>query len=220
MDIIYYKEKKGRKMIYELSNPVAKTLLNHLRDIRTDALRFRNIVGELARLLAYEALRDSEVEKREIQTWQEKRSFDFIKEEDLLFVTILRAGLPMIEAVSALFPKASSGFLAMRRDEKTHQSVLYYDRVPDCEGKTVVLVDPMVATGGSLCDAVAVINNKSPKKIISLNIVGAPEGLEIIKQKHPELDLYIVQIDEKLNDDKFILPGLGDAGDRAYNTVE
>ena len=207
-------------MIHELSNPVAKTLLNHLRETKTDALRFRHIVHELARLLAYEALASEPLKQCEIDTWQGKDSFDFIKEEDLIFVTILRAGLPMIESVTALFPKASSGFLAMKRDEKTHQSVLYYDRIPECKDKIVIIVDPMVATGGSLCDAIAIIKVKSPKKIISLNLIGSPEGLAVLEQKHPDIEMYIAQVDEKLNEHMFIMPGLGDAGDRSYNTPE
>ncbi len=207
-------------MIQELSNPVIKTLVNHLRESKTDALRFRHIVQELARLLAYEALKSEALEACEIETWQGEQTFDFMKEEDLLFVTVLRAGLPMIESLTALFPKASSGFLAMKRDEKTHQSVLYYDRIPESEGKTVIIVDPMVATGGSLCDAIAVIKAKAPKKIISLNIIGSPEGLAVLEQKHPDIEIYIAQIDEKLNAQMFIMPGLGDAGDRAYNTPE
>jgi len=207
-------------MIHKLSNPVIKTLVNHLRETQTDALRFRHIVQELARLLAYEALNDEALEDQMITTWQGEQRFDFIKEEDLLFVTILRAGLPMIESVTALFPKASSGFLAIKRDEKTHQSVLYYDRIPECKGKTVIIVDPMVATGGSLCDAIAVIKSKSPKKIISLNIIGSPEGLAVLEQKHTDVEMYIAQVDEKLNEQMFIMPGLGDAGDRAYNTPE
>ena len=207
-------------MIYELSNPVVKTLLNHLREKKTDALRFRHIVQELTRLLAYEALKDEALQDQTIHTWKGEESFGFIKEEDLLFVTILRAGLPMIESATALFPRASSGFLAMKRDENTHQSVLYYDRIPECHGKTVILVDPMVATGGSLCDAISVIKAKKPKNIISLNLIGSPEGIKILEQKHPNIDIYIAQIDEKLNENMFILPGLGDAGDRAYNTQQ
>lgn len=207
-------------MIHELSNPVAKTLLNHLRETKTDALRFRHIVQELARFLAYEALASEPLQQYEIDSWQGKDSFAFIKEEDLIFVTILRAGLPMIESVTALFPKASSGFLAMKRDENTHQSILYYDRIPECQNKTVIIVDPMVATAGSLCDAISVIQAKSPKKIISLNIIGSPEGMAILEQKHPDIELFIVQIDEKLNKHMFIIPGLGDAGDRSYNTIE
>lgn len=207
-------------MIHELSNPVVKTLLNHLRETKTDALRFRHIVQELSRLLAYEAFKDEPLEDQTITTWQGEKTFNFIKEEDLIFVTILRAGLPMIESVTALFPQSSSGFLAMKRDEKTHQSVLYYDRIPECKGKTVILVDPMVATAGSLCDAISVIRSKTPKKIISLNIIGSPEGIAILEQKHSDIDIYIAHIDEKLNENMFILPGLGDAGDRSYNTEE
>ena len=207
-------------MIHELSNPVAKTLLNHLRETKTDALRFRHIIHELARLLVYEALKTQTLEEQTITTWQGEQSFGFIKEEDLIFVTILRAGLPMIESVTALFPKASSGFLAMKRDEKTHQSILYYDRIPECKGKTVIIVDPMVATAGSLCDAISLIQTKSPKKIISLNVIGSPEGMAILEQKHPNVEVFIAQIDEKLNEYKFIIPGLGDAGDRSYNTIE
>lgn len=207
-------------MIHELSNPIVTTLLNHLRETKTDALRFRHIIHELTRLLAYEALKTETLEDKAITTWQGEQSFGFIKEEELLFVTILRAGLPMIESATSLFPDASSGFLAMKRDEKTHQSILYYDRVPDCTNKTVILVDPMVATGGSLCDAISVIETKSPKKIISLNIIGSPEGMAVLEQKHPDVDTYIAKIDEKLNENMFIVPGLGDAGDRSYNTQE
>lgn len=207
-------------MIYELSNPVVKTLVNHLRETQTDALRFRHIVQEISRLLAYEALKNDKLDEQIISTWQGEQSFGFIKEEDIIFVTILRAGLPMIESVTALFPKASSGFLAMKRDESTHQSILYYDRIPECKDKTVIVVDPMVATGGSLCDAISVIKSKSPQKIISLNIIGSPEGMTIIEQKHPDIELFIAQIDEKLNEHMFIVPGLGDAGDRSYNTIK
>ena len=207
-------------MIHELSNPVAKTLLNHLRETKTDALRFRHIVQELARLLVYEALKNQTLDDKTISTWQGEQKFGFIKEEDIIFVTILRAGLPMIESVSSLLPKASSGFLAMKRDEKTHQSILYYDRIPECKDKTVIIVDPMVATGGSLCDAISVIQTKSPKKIISLNIIGSPEGMAVLEQKHSDVDVFIAQIDEKLDEHMFITPGLGDAGDRSYNTQE
>lgn len=206
-------------MIYELSNPVAKTLLNHLRKKQTDALRFRHIIQELARLLVYEALKTQPLEDQTIITWQGEEKFGFIKEEDIIFITILRAGLPMIESLTALLPGASSGFLAMKRDENTHQSILYYDRIPECKGKTVIILDPMVATAGSLCDAISVIKTKSPKKIISLNIIGSPEGMAILEQKHPNVEVFIAQIDEKLNEYKFIVPGLGDAGDRSYNTI-
>ncbi len=108
----------------------------------------------------------------------------------------------------------------MKRDENTHQSILYYDRIPECTGKTVIIVDPMVATAGSLCDAISVIEGKAPKKILSLNIIGSPEGMAVLERKHPNIDVYIAQIDKGLNEYKFIIPGLGDAGDRSYNTIE
>jgi uracil phosphoribosyltransferase len=207
-------------MIHELSNPIIKTLVNHLRETKTDALRFRHILQELTRLLSYEALKNETLVDQDIMTWQGEQSFQFIQEKELIFVTILRAGLPMIESISALFPDASSGFLAMKRDENTHQSILYYDRIPECKDKTVILLDPMVATAGSLSDAIAVVKTKTPKKIISLNIIGSPEGMNILDQKHPDIDIYIAQIDEKLDKNMFIIPGLGDAGDRSYNTFE
>lgn len=207
-------------MITELKHPILKTLINHLREVQTDALRFRNIVHEITRLMAYEALSSEPLIEKEIEIWHGKRVFEFIDEENLIFVSILRAGLPMIESIGALFPKASSGFLAMRRDEKTHQSVIYYDRIPECKGKTVILLDPMVATGGSLCDAISVIKHKEPSKIISLNLIGSPEGLDVVDQKHPDIHLFIAQIDEKLDSNMYIYPGLGDAGDRSYNTKD
>ena len=108
----------------------------------------------------------------------------------------------------------------MKRDETTHESVLYYDRLPDCKGKTILLVDPMVATGGSMKDAIELIKTKEPLEIMALNIIGSTEGLEAVKSTYPEVNIYIAQIDEKLNEDKYIIPGLGDAGDRAYNTPE
>ena len=205
-------------MIHELSNSLARTLLNQLRKTEIDALRFRHTIHELTRVLIYEALANEPLREEEIETWQGSSPFAFIDEEKLLFVTVLRAGLPMIEAATALLPGASSGFLAMQRDEKTHQPITLYDRIPDCRDKTILLLDPMVATGGTLCDAVALIEDKSPARIISLNLIGSPEGLDVVRRAYPDIDLYIVQIDEKLDDQMFILPGLGDAGDRSYNT--
>lgn len=207
-------------MVYEIQHPLVKTLVNRLRSTQTDALRFRHIVAELAKILVYEAFTPSQLTSKSIPTWQGEQTNGFIEEEGLVFVPILRAGLPMLEGVIEVFSDAQSGFLAIKRDETTHQSVLYYDRLPDCANKTVILLDPMVATGGSLCDALAVVKSKSPRKIISLNIIGSPEGLEVVKQKHADIDIFIAQIDERLDENMFIIPGLGDAGDRAYNTPE
>jgi len=206
-------------MIHQLSHPLAKSFLNHLRSSDTDALRFRHIVAELSRLLVYEAFETFSLKEKIIDTWQGEEQFCFIAEAEFVFVPILRAGLPMLEGIGAIFPAAPSGFLAMKRDEVTHQPTLYYDRVPDCRGKNVILLDPMVATGGSLCDAIRLIKQKSPRRIVSLNIIGSPEGLSVVEQKHPDIDLYIAQIDKSLDPEMFILPGLGDAGDRSFNTT-
>ena len=135
-------------------------------------------------------------------------------------MTVLRAGMPMLDSVMELLPEAHAGFLAMKRDETTHESVLYYDRLPNCKGKTILLVDPMVATGGSMIDALELIKTREPLEIIALNIIGSPEGLDVVSSAYPDVDIYIAQIDERLNDDKYIIPGLGDAGDRSYNTVD
>jgi uracil phosphoribosyltransferase len=207
-------------MTHQLTNPVTKTLITKLRDQRTDAFVFRHTIKEITKQLAYEALNNVETVKKDITTWQGQNSFDTLNESDLLVVTVLRAGLPMIESITDLLPDISAGFLAMKRDETTHESVLYYDRVPNCKGKTILLVDPMLATGGSMTDAIELLKTKEPSKIIGLNIIGSPEGIKNIEEKHPDVDIFISQIDEKLNNDKFIIPGLGDAGDRSYNTVE
>ena len=207
-------------MVYELSHPLARSLVNRLRDMSCDALCFRNIVAELSRLLAYEAFKKVELTPKTVMTWQGEERYGILSGEDLVLVPILRAGMPMLESLMGLFPEAAAGFLAMRRDETTHEAVLYYDRVPDCEGKCVVLLDPMVATGGSLIDAMQLLKGRGARQITSLNIIGAPEGLNLIARKFPQLDIYIAKIDEGLNENKYIVPGLGDAGDREYNTFE
>jgi uracil phosphoribosyltransferase len=207
-------------MIYELTNPVTKTLVTHLRDQRRDAIRFRHTVAELTKQLVYEALKDFVLIDKEIIPWQGSGIFSTIDEENIVVVTVLRAGMPMLDSVMELLPNAVAGFLAMKRDETTHESKLYYDRLPDCKDKNILLVDPMVATGGSMNDAIELIKGRKPKRIITLNIIGSPEGLQRVSSAHPDVDIYIAQIDERLDENKYIIPGLGDAGDRAYNTLE
>lgn len=207
-------------MIYELSNPITKTLITYLRDTKSDAIRFRHTVAELTKQLVYEALKELPLVKKKIATWQGESSFGVVNESNIVVVTVLRAGVPMLDSVMELLPDISAGFLAIKRDEKTHKSKLYYDRLPNCKDKIIILVDPMVATGGSMCDAIEIIKSREPLKIITLNIIASPEGLAVVDSVYPDVDIYIAQIDEKLNDDKYIIPGLGDAGDRAYNTPE
>ncbi|QKI89396.1 uracil phosphoribosyltransferase [Thiomicrorhabdus xiamenensis] len=207
-------------MLVELTHPLAKDLVNRLRSTRTEASAFKEIIEELSRILIYRALEEIDLQPKQTQTWRGESEYPRINQQDIVLIPIMRAGLPMLDGLYSLLPHAPNGFMAMRRDEVTHEAKFYYDRIPDCSDKTVILLDPMVATGGSLNDAVAVIRERSPRRIISLNIIGAPEGIQRVRERHPELDIYIAQIDECLDENKFIFPGLGDAGDRAFNTPE
>ncbi|MDD5211818.1 MAG: uracil phosphoribosyltransferase [Sulfuricurvum sp.] len=206
-------------MYRELHHPLVQTLINSLRDNSIDAFVFRHTIKEVTKLLLYEALREAPLTSKKVLTWNGEKEYAYIKEDDIVVVSVLRAALPMHEAVINTLRAAVSGFLAIKRDEVTHKSVLYYDRVGDCSGKKVILVDPMVATGGSLCDAIEVLKAKNAQAICTLNIIASPEGISKIQSMHPDVEMIIAKIDEKLNDDMFIIPGLGDAGDRAYNTV-
>ena len=207
-------------MVRELQSPLSTHLLNRLRSAQTDAAAFRLLVRELTLLLANEAFSASDLHMEPLLTWQGEASYALLREEGIVFVTILRAGLPMLDALTALCPKTPAGFLAMKRDETTHEAKLYYDRVPECRGKHVVIADPMVATGGSLIDAVDLLYKKGAAKVTSLNIIASPEGIDNVVRRHRDLALFVAKIDNALNADKFIIPGLGDAGDRAFNTLE
>ncbi len=203
----------------ELHHPLIQSLVNTLRNTAIDAFVFRHTIKEVTKLLLYEALREMPLTMKKISTWDGEKEYNSIKEEEIVVVSVLRAALPMHEAVIDTLRGAESGFLGIRRDETTHKSVLYYDRVGDCTGKKVILVDVMVATGGSLCDAIEVLKAKHAQSICTLNIIGSPEGISKVHTAHPDVEMIIAKVDEKLNSNMFIIPGLGDAGDRAYNTL-
>jgi uracil phosphoribosyltransferase len=205
-------------MYNESKNVVVKHLVNRLRDVRTASNEFRLTIEEISRIIASEALSDFETITQNINTWQGPLDVQVLEVQKIVLVPILRAGEPMLSGILRTLPYARSGFLAMKRDEKTAQSKLFYENIPDLKDKTVLLLDPMVATGGSLIDGIEYLKNKGAKRIISLNILGAPEGVEAVQKAHPDVDIYIAQIDERLDDHKYIRPGLGDAGDRAFNT--
>jgi len=211
---------KEYPMIHNPKHPLITTLINTLRDTTILPIQFRQTIREISKILLYEAMKDSETIEKKTTTWRGEHNLEVIPEDQYVVVSILRAGLSMHDSIIETLDESISGFLGMRRDEITHKSVLYYDRVSDCNGKTVLLLDPMVATGGSLGDAIDVIKAKGAKKIITLNIIGAPEGIETVLERHPDITMVIAQIDERLDENKFIIPGLGDAGDRAYNTPE
>lgn len=206
-------------MIHHSNHPLLQSLVNTLRDNSLTSLPFRHTIEQIAKLLVYEAFRDIPLQSRTINTWQGEKEFSFLNEPSIMVVSVLRAALPMHMSLIDVIPAAVSGFLGIKRDETTHEAVLYYDRVGDCSGKTVIIVDPMVATGGSLCDAIDVVKRKGSERIITLNILASPEGIASVSQAHPDVMMVVAAIDEKLSDDKFILPGLGDAGDRAFNTL-
>lgn len=207
-------------MYKESSNIVVKHLINTLRNINISSNEFRLTIEEISRIIASEALENFQTTTVEIDTWQGKLEVQMLEVKKLVLVPILRAGEPMLSGILRTLPDARSGFLAMKRDEKTAQSKLFYENIPPLEDKTVLLLDPMVATGGSLIDGISYLKSKGAKRIISLNILGAPEGIQNVQNAHSDVDIYIAQIDEKLDERKYIIPGLGDAGDRAFNTQD
>lgn len=203
----------------ELHHPLIQSLVNTLRDTTIDAFVFRHTIKELTKLLLYEALCEEILIDKNVLTWNGEKQYSYINEEKIVIVSVLRAALPMHEAVIDTLRGAVSGFLGIKRDELTHKSVLHYDRVGDCRGKKVILVDPMVATGGSLCDAIKILKAKHAQSICTLNIIASPEGINEVMKAYPDVEMVVAKIDKQLNEDKFIIPGLGDAGDRAYNTL-
>ncbi|MBP7226711.1 MAG: uracil phosphoribosyltransferase [Aliarcobacter sp.] len=205
-------------MYKESTNVVVKHLVNRLRDIKTASNEFRMTIEEISRIIASEALNDFETVSQNINTWQGHLDVEMIEVQKLVLVPILRAGEPMLTGILKTLPYARSGFLAMKRDEHTSLSKLFYENIPNLEDKTVLLLDPMVATGGSLIDAITYLKTKNPKRIISLNVIGSPFGVQKVQEAHFDVDIFIAQIDEKLDENNYIIPGLGDAGDRAFNT--
>jgi len=205
-------------MYKESTNVVVKHLINRLRDSRTTSNEFRLTIEEIARIIACEALDNYPTVSTNIDTWQGPLDVQVIEVQKLVLVPILRAGEPMLTGILRTLPYARSGFLAMKRDEDTAESKLFYENIPNLEDKTVLLLDPMVATGGSLIDGIDYLKSKGAKKIISLNLLGAPEGIKKVQDAHPDVDIFIAQIDKRLDENNYIRPGLGDAGDRAFNT--
>ena len=205
-------------MYKESTNVVVKHLVNRLRDVKTTSNEFRMTIEEISRIIASEALSNFDTVTQNINTWQGPLDVQMIEVQKLVLVPILRAGEPMLTGILKTLPYARSGFLAMKRDEHTSLSKLFYENIPNLEDKTVLLLDPMVATGGSLIDAITYLKTKNPKRIISLNVIGSPFGVQKVQEAHFDVDIFIAQIDEKLDENNYIIPGLGDAGDRAFNT--
>ena len=205
--------------VFELNHPLIEHKLSILRDKKTGTKEFREIVKEISRVLCYEAMRDVKLEKIEIETPIEKMKTGRLNEDKYAFVPILRAGMGMLDGIINIMPNAKIGHIGMYRDEKTFEPVNYFFKVPkDIEKREVIIIDPMCATGGSACDAIDLLKSKGVKKIKFLCIISAPEGLKRIYKEHPDVKVFTAHIDKKLNKNKYICPGLGDAGDRIYGS--
>lgn len=205
-------------MILQSSNTLVKHLVNNLRNLTTSSYEFRTITAQISKLLCAQALENVDMVEKKITTWNGSLKTNFIDESQIVLIPILRAGEPMLTGLMDLLPNSKSGFLAMKREESSAISKIYYQNLPDLKDKTIFVLDPMVATGGSLIDAISIIKEQNPKEIISLNIIGSAFGIDALDSTHPDIKMYIAQIDDKLDKQNYICPGLGDAGDRAFNT--
>lgn len=203
----------------ELKHPLIEHKLSILRSKSTGTKEFRELIEEIAMFLCYEAMKDAKLEKVEIETPITKMKTGKLNEDKYAFVPILRAGMGMLDGVISVIPNAKIGHIGMYRDEKTFEPVNYFFKVPkDIEKREVIILDPMLATGGSALDAIELLKSKGVKKMKFLCIIAAPEGIEKVEEKYPDVQIYCAHIDKKLNNNKYIVPGLGDAGDRIFGT--
>ena len=205
--------------VFVFDHPLIKHKVSILRDKRTGMKEFRELVEEITTIMTYESMRDVELVPVEVETPLEVTTQYRVREESVAIVPILRAGLGMVNGVHKVFPTARVGHIGMYRNEETLEPQEYYCKLPDgIEDKTVFLVDPMLATGGSACDALAALKKRGCKNIKFMALIAAPEGVETVAKAHPDVKVYISTLDRCLNDHGYILPGLGDAGDRLYGT--
>ena len=205
--------------VHLIDHPLIQHKLSIMRNRHTGSKDFRTLLDEITLLMGYELTRDLPLEDIEIDTPVEHMTAKRISGKKLAIVPILRAGLGMVDGLLSLIPVAKVGHIGLYRDPVTHQPVPYYCKLPaDIDNRIVIVCDPMLATGGSAIDAISTLKAKGCKNIRLLNLVGAPEGIAKVKEAHPDVDIYIAAIDEKLNDHAYIVPGLGDAGDRIFGT--
>ncbi len=207
------------EMVHVLDHPLLQHKLSILRDENTGVKDFREIVGEVATLMCYEATRDLPLQDVEIQTPVAKAVTKQLAGTKLAIVPVLRAGLGMVEGILTLIPSAKVGHIGLFRDPDTLNPVKYYCKMPtDIAERDVIILDPMLATGGSASAAIAFVKEYGVKNIKLMNILAAPEGIQRIRADHPDVEIYVAAVDEKLNDHGYIVPGLGDAGDRIFGT--
>lgn len=205
--------------VHVLDHPLLQHKLSILRNKDTGVKEFREVVGEIAALMCYEATRNLPTEEVVIETPIAPAKVRVLAGKKLAIVPILRAGLGMVDAMVDLVPSAKIGHIGLFRDPETHEPVKYYCKMPpDIAERQVFVVDPMLATGGSASDAITFIKEYGCKNITLMNILAAPEGIAKVQADHPDVDIFVAAVDEKLNDHAYIVPGLGDAGDRIFGT--
>lgn len=205
--------------VHIMDHPLLQHKLTILRDETTGVKEFREVVGEMAALMCYEATRDLPLADVEVKTPVATGTFRRLAGKKLAIVPILRAGLGMVDGILTLIPSAKVGHIGLYRDPNTLEPVEYYCKMPsDIAERDVIILDPMLATGGSATAAIQFIKNYGVKNIKLMNILAAPAGIERVQKDHPEVDIYVAAVDEKLNDHGYIVPGLGDAGDRIFGT--
>ena len=215
----FQEEANMKGNVTEFTHPLIMHKISLIRDKNCGTREFRTVIGEIATLMGYEILRDLETELVEIETPMEKAMVPMIKGKKLAVVPILRAGLGMVDGILSLVPTAKVGHVGMYRDEETLQPKEYYCKLPeDIDQRLALIVDPMLATGGSADAAIEFVKRQGAKQIKFASIIAAPEGIKMLTEKHPDIQIYCGSIDRQLNENGYILPGLGDAGDRIFGT--
>ena len=205
--------------VHVFDHPLISHKLAILRDKDTGVKEFRELIGEIAGLMCYEATRDLPTKEVDVQTPVAVAKCRMLSGKKMAIVPILRAGLGMVDQMVNLIPSAKVGHIGLYRDPETHMPVEYYCKLPeDIENRHVFVVDPMLATGGSAVAAISFLKQHGCKQIAMLNIIGCPEGVKAVQEAHPDVDIYLAAMDEKLNEHAYIIPGLGDAGDRIFGT--
>ena len=206
-------------MVTEIKHPLIQHKLTLMRKKETPTKDFRELLDEIAMLMVYEVTRDFPLKEIDVETPVAKCRAKVLIEENVVIVPILRAGLGMAGGVLKMFPNASVAHIGLYRDPETLKPVEYYSKMPsDIDKRTLIVVDPMLATGGSSSAALTLLKNKGAKNIILMCLVAAPKGIEVVTQDHADIPVYVAAIDERLNEHAYIVPGLGDAGDRIFGT--
>ncbi len=205
--------------VYVFDHPLIQHKLTYIREKQTGTKEFRELVDEVATLMAFEITRDMPLEEIEIDTPVSRTKSNVLSGKKIGIIPILRAGIGMVDGILKLIPAAKVGHIGLYRDPKTLKPVEYYVKLPsDVEERDFIVVDPMLATGGSAIEAINSLKSRGGKNIKFMCLIAAPEGVELLKEAHPDVDIYIAALDEKLNEKGYIVPGLGDAGDRLFGT--